>query len=133
MALQWDEQRHGTGFPEIDAQHQQLIAQLNALNEVIDGGPGSKSRACTMIHFLEDYIEQHFGSEEQLMERTMCANCPRNKEEHKRFIEEFKELRMQLERNGVTEDFVRAMHGRVTSWVDNHIAVVDTGLKTVAN
>ena len=132
MALIWEEARHGTGYPEIDAQHRQLIERLNALNAVLDGGPGSKSRACEMIHFLEDYVGEHFGAEEQLMERTKCASCPRNKEDHARFVEEFKGLRMQLEREGITESFIRTMHGHVVSWVDNHIAGVDTGLRSVA-
>jgi len=132
MALIWEEEKHGTGFPEIDEQHRQLIARLNALNEVLDGGPGNKSRACELVHFVEDYIQEHFGAEELLMERTQCANCPRNKEDHARFQEEFKALRIQLERDGVTDEFVRAMHDRVMGWVDTHIAVVDTGLRKVA-
>lgn len=133
MALVWEEARHGTGFPEIDVQHQQLIARLNALNDVLDGGPGNKSRACELIHFLEDYVGEHFGAEEELMERTKCANCPRNKEEHARFVQEFKKLRLQLEQDGVTEAFVRTMHGYVVNWVDSHIAGVDTGLRSVAS
>ena len=132
MLLEWDDQKFGTGFEEIDAQHKELFRRINLLIEAIERNSLAKAEAGNLMYYLDDYEHQHFACEEGVMERHHCSACPRNKADHAGFVKSFKELRLAFDREGITPEFVARIHRDVVEWIENHVANVDTGLRTVA-
>ena len=65
MKIQWQD-LYDTGIPEIDADHQRLVALINDLDDVLDEG-GDLGRMGGVIDALIDYADYHFGREEAMM------------------------------------------------------------------
>ncbi|NMG58230.1 hypothetical protein E1H12_06745 [Geitlerinema sp. P-1104] len=73
--IPWDESLR-VGIDPIDQQHQQLIEQLNLLMIALQENK-AKSEIERIIGFLEQYINRHFGFEENCMNAYQCpvAGC----------------------------------------------------------
>ena len=132
MLLEWNDDKFGTGFDEIDTQHKELFRRINLLTEALLRNPDAKAEAGNLMYFLDDYIHSHFVCEEGVMERHHCSACPLNKADHTGFVKSFQELRLAFDREGITPAFVDKIHRDVVEWIENHVATVDTHLRSVA-
>jgi hemerythrin-like metal-binding protein len=126
--IRWDEERMTTGVATIDAQHQELISRLNQLHNACRRGAG-KEELRPMLDFLARYAQEHFGYEEDLMEKTSCPSKAANRAAHLKFLREFEEvLRIFNEGNGTTR-LLLALKTMVADWLESHICSVDTHLR----
>lgn len=76
--INWKEE-YSVRVPEIDVQHQRLVAVINSLHEAMLMG-GKPDALKNVIDELVAYTRYHFTFEEKMMERA----CYQGLEEHKR-------------------------------------------------
>lgn len=116
------------GDPEIDRQHKQLIDQMNCLVQALQRNT-AKEEVNKILRFLDLYIQQHFGHEEDCMHRHRCPVANQNKAAHAHFIKTFKEIRSDFENNGTSFLLVLKINENLLDWFINHIRKIDTELK----
>jgi hemerythrin-like metal-binding protein len=73
------------GDESIDAQHQSLIAMINDLDEALQSGNAQPVLA-DMVQRLKEYAQEHFASEEAVMERAGYPDLAGHQREHIDFI-----------------------------------------------
>ncbi|MCX8156752.1 MAG: bacteriohemerythrin [Verrucomicrobiae bacterium] len=126
--LVWDAKTMATGVPEVDAQHQELIARLNGLQEAIRRGAGP-AEVKPMLQFLGEYARKHFGEEEAIMAQRRCPAHQVNKAAHRRFLEQFQRLVQQYETQGASLAVLNQLGEITDQWLVSHILKVDTQLR----
>ena len=123
--FEWTE-RLSVGVETIDAQHRELFASINAL--LTDNGTAAPGEIPRVVAFLEDYVTNHFGMEEIYMRRLSYTGYPFHKGEHVSFINEFYDLRDELDAHGATPALADRMGRFFGDWLVNHIGKVDKAL-----
>ena len=126
MTARWTEDL-SVGVDVIDNQHKELFSTAGSLLAAIerDGGRGEVTR---MVAFLEEYVETHFQMEEMYMKRHNYPDYPTHKIEHTSFINDFYDLRQELDNNGVTPELTVRLANRIGEWLVNHIGRMDKEL-----
>lgn len=117
------------GIPLIDTQHQQLLDQLDALSEALQAGKGEYELK-SILKFLEMYVNQHFGYEEQCMHRYQCPVAKINQEVHQVFVQRMQLICQEIERSGATLTLANRVQQELTNWFIIHIKTIDTKLKS---
>ncbi|MBI5419611.1 MAG: hemerythrin family protein [Deltaproteobacteria bacterium] len=115
------------GVEVIDAQHRELFSTVNTLLEAIKEGQ-EREEVVMLMDFLEEYVANHFGIEEIYMRRYTYFGYPAHKAEHIAFVNDFYDMREEMERVGVTADLTGNLKRRVCDWLVNHVCDVDKGL-----
>ncbi len=127
MDLQWTPAL-SVGVNEIDDQHKELFQRLNNLRIAISQGKGRAEIGKT-VKFLEDYVIEHFTTEEKHMGRYGYPAYGAHKAEHDAFIKDFSTFKKKLEnietRGGITSFLIIEMQRRLYDWLINHIGKVD--------
>jgi hemerythrin len=118
-----------TGVAFVDEDHKKLVEGLNALERALTAGAGSK-QVRSLLQFLEDYAEHHFGREEACMVRYRCPHAEKNKAAHREFIQKFSAAKKRLETSQAAAALVAVqVHRELCAWIVQHILSVDSGLK----
>ena len=125
--LKWDEV-YETGFVDIDDQHKQLFQVINRLGERIEAGEGEHIIG-EVLDFLEEYVEMHFGYEEECMRKHKCPVTCKNKIAHAKFIEGYHAYRAHYGQNGASKELAEEIHDECERWLTNHICHVDIHLR----
>ena len=122
--LPWSEQMVIDGDC-IDGQHQQLVATINQLHDLLHGqGPGELGQ---IIEFLVVYADVHFADEERLMRLSGYPGGDEHHHEHSRFtiqMEAFRESFLAGE-DQVDEDLLAFLK----AWLINHIMGTDRDIR----
>ena len=126
MALRWTEDLF-VGVDIIDTQHKELFATADALLEAVEKG-GGRGEVTRTVAFLEEYVENHFQTEEMYMKRFNYPDYSRHKIEHTTFISDFYDLRQELDNNGVTPELTVRLANRIGEWLVHHIGRMDKAL-----
>jgi hemerythrin len=127
MPLIWDDSLK-IGIPEIDQQHKQLIDQMNLLVEAMKNNKG-QDEIQKIINFLDLYVRQHFGFEEQCMHRYKCPIAQTNDQAHQQFIANYEEIKTEFANRGPSFVLVLQINQNLLDWFINHIRKIDTQLK----
>ena len=123
MAIQWTEDL-AVGVREIDEQHKELFRMINQMLEACNQGKG-KSVLTELLGFLENYVVDHFGTEEKLMQQYDYPDYLSHKDHHGQFIKSFKELKDEMEKTGPGTHIVIMTNRVVVGWLNSHIRNVD--------
>ncbi|MGE5629792.1 MAG: bacteriohemerythrin [Caulobacteraceae bacterium] len=126
MAIAWREDL-SIGVEKIDSQHKELISRIDGLFEACNKGKG-KEEVVKVIDYLGDYVIVHFSDEEELQKKYGYPEYNSHKKMHAQFIEDFKGLKGQLEKEGVTPALIIQMNRKLLDWLLNHIKKVDKQL-----
>jgi hemerythrin len=118
--LQWDE-KFSVGIPELDREHQQLVAMINKLHDAMKSGQG-KGTLPQVINDLADYALKHFSHEEQLMEKCGYPDLARHKTAHAEFALQVTGYIDQVN-NGTLQ--AMALMKVLQEWLVSHIMQVD--------
>lgn len=122
-----------TGNKEIDEQHKEWIDKINELLAVCEQG-GGKREAVSMLNYMADYSEFHFGEEEKLQEEAAYPALEEHKKKHDEFRKAVEELHEMLEEEeGPSEAFVKAVSDNVVNWLYNHIKTFDCSVASYLN
>lgn len=117
-----------TDIPELDAQHQRLLAMVNQLNQMLieTGQSEPQSQAFFgVVDELRAYIQFHFGTEEGLM-KTFSFDHQReqaHRQAHRFFVRRMDQLTMEAHVHP-TETIAHLL-GFLSKWLLNHIVGVD--------
>jgi hemerythrin-like metal-binding protein len=84
MSIQWKSELE-VNIPEIDRQHQKLVALINDLDAAMQDGRG-KDVVGAVLDRLVDYTVYHFGAEEHLMDEHHYPGSVRHKAQHVEFV-----------------------------------------------
>lgn len=128
MPFEWDEATMGTGVPEIDAQHQELIRRLKGLLTAMREGR-SESEIGSVLDFLGEYAAWHFGEEATCMDRHRCPAAAANRSAHRRFVRVFEELATRVKAEGPKMSLTIHAERELADWVRHHIVRIDTQLR----
>lgn len=116
-----------TGNPEIDAQHREIFARLNALLAANASGAGA-AELVVFFDFLVEYVVTHFRMEEALMVELRYDWYFTHKKEHDDFWYScLKALDAYLLR-GTSEHLSQRVADLVVAWANDHIFLHDTRL-----
>lgn len=121
MPLVWNDSLL-TGINIIDNQHKELFKRIN---ELLDSAGQSKAKIQELTGFLQNYIINHFGTEERLMAKTSYSDYLAHKNSHDKYSQEFKELKDSIDREGVNISLTVKMNHLLIDWWINHINKVD--------
>jgi hemerythrin-like metal-binding protein len=126
MPIEWTESL-STGSYEIDAQHQRLFKQINSMMEACNRGRG-RSEVTGALQFLEDYVSDHFGTEERWMAQHRYPAYAEHRAEHREFIAKVQELSSRVEEGETGIHTVIATNQLMVYWFLVHIRTVDVKL-----
>jgi len=115
---------------EIDDQHKELFTQVNRLVGVLDAS-AAEAELRTLFSFLEEYVVKHFGAEERYMDDYAMyeyADAERHKAEHRAFIRDLHEFKVDLEGADSGALFIEEFKRWIYNWLVTHIKHVDKGL-----
>ena len=130
MAVTWDKSL-STGLSDIDAQHQDLIRQINALSAAMAAGKG-RDELGRMLDYLGKYAIDHFTKEEAAMARYRCPAAEANKQAHQQFVARFKELRAKFAAQGAQASMAIDIYNELSNWLIKHIRGIDVQLAKAA-
>lgn len=128
MAIQWTEDL-AVGVKDIDHQHQELFRMINQMLEACNQGKG-KTVLTELLGFLENYVVDHFGTEERLMQQYDYPDYLSHKNHHQQFIKSFMELKNEMATTGPGTHIVVMTNRVVVGWLNSHIRNVDKLLGT---
>ncbi len=126
MALTWD----GTlvmGIPELDEQHRELFARVDALLEAIRGG-SSRQEVARTLEFLGDYVREHFEAEEALMRGAAFPGLAEHEREHAELVRDLVAPSAEHRRDGPSPSLILRVNRRVVDWLRQHIYRTDREL-----
>lgn len=87
-----------TGIKDCDLQHKKIFNMINALYDGIRFNI-EKETLRSSLETLKKYIEMHFKTEEERLERYGYPEKDAHREEHRRFIENLEKLLNQEDVN----------------------------------
>jgi hemerythrin len=123
MAILWTDDL-ATKIDTIDNQHKMLFEIVNELLDSCKQGKGFEV-VKKVVFFLDDYVKNHFSTEERYMKMYSYPNFIPHKEQHELFIKRAAELKEQFLKEGPTLSFTMAISNSVVNWLSNHIRKVD--------
>jgi len=123
MAIEWTEDLT-TGVDTIDDQHKELFRRINSLMDACKAGKG-KTEIGDTIDFLSSYVVEHFGTEENMMQKLNYPNYPDHKAQHTAFINDVAKLKEEFAQGGAAVSLVVRTNAVVVDWLLQHIRKVD--------
>lgn len=123
MRIKWS-QDFSVGVEAIDSQHKDLFARINNLDSAMKQGK-AKEEIISLMEFLNDYVNIHFGTEEKYMTDYDYAGYAHHKAKHSWFIQELSDIRRKVGAEGVTPDVIILSNNLLISWFSNHVRTID--------
>jgi hemerythrin len=123
MAIQWTDDL-ATGVQAIDDQHKELFTRVNLLFNACNMGKGRMEIGRT-IAFLEDYVNEHFSTEERHMIRHQYPEYGAHKAQHMFFRNNLAKIKQQLAEEGTGIHIVILTNQLIIDWLRGHIRMLD--------
>lgn len=108
--------------PEMDKQHQQLVAILNEYHDAAKAGNGPDTLGGIMDR-LVSYTKTHLSNEEQFLESIDYAFINSHKTEHRKLTEQVMQLKTQYDSGDSTVG--TKLLNLLRDWLENHILRAD--------
>lgn len=115
-----------TGNNLIDTEHRQLFAAINELMEACSQGTG-RDKIMSTAQFLTNYVNKHFGDEEQLQVSSKYPNYPAHKQFHDGYKRQLSEATQELIKEGPTVKALGDLN-RIVGVLVSHIRTEDKKL-----
>lgn len=131
MTVSWTENMT-TGIPELDAQHRNLIMQLNRLLEAVRSGQAQQILG-ELVDFLAEHAVEHFAEEEEAMAQYACPMAEVNRQEHAQFCNQLATIRSRLDMEGPSDELALLVQRYLSRWLVDHIRDVDSQLTQSVN
>lgn len=125
MALiEWKDE-FSVGVPDVDHEHQALIALINDLHAAMSSG----SRDVTVMDFLGEiyaHVSAHFALEEKIMRERKYDHYAEHKAEHEALLDTLRDIMDDYEENAYFSD--EAFAESVEKWFTDHFRTRDARL-----
>jgi hemerythrin len=122
--MNWREEL-STGIPLVDEQHKELFKQVDILLD-----RSQVSRVDSTLAFLENYVVEHFSTEEMMQNITKYPWRTEHKEMHDNFVKTFLDLKNEYYEGGGDMVFLMKMTKIALTWLNEHIGVHDRNFGT---
>jgi hemerythrin-like metal-binding protein len=125
-----------TGIGVMDEQHHQyfdLLSDYLAQAAVATTTPGAVLDLAETFSFLLRYAEEHFSTEEQVMEEVGYPDHELHREEHRYFLKHVEELYEHMRTKGFSPELSREVHYYTAEWFIEHIRLTDMKLVKFLN
>jgi len=126
MLIRWSEDL-AIGVAEIDEQHREIFKRMEKLTEACRAGKGKDEIEETFL-FLNDYVLTHFGLEEELMQKFNYPDYPFHKIQHRKFIQNFLDLKKTFEATGTSSELAIQANVLLMDWLAVHIRNYDKSM-----
>lgn len=115
------------GVQIIDSQHREFFARVDSLlaQDLAEGVVADYTQA---FAFLRTYVDEHFGTEERLMDRYEFPQARFHKSHHVWFKAEIDRIHGEAVAHGVSVSVQTQMNYLLTDWFRSHIRGVDVKL-----
>jgi len=120
-----------TGFPEIDAEHKELLRRFNDFHEAVKNHHGKDALERT-LNFLTSYTASHFTHEEARMTMMHCRAAEANKGAHDELRGEIAKIKSRIASAGIQSLDVVQLEKLLGDWLRTHICTVDVQLRECA-
>lgn len=121
-SLDWSDDL-SIGMPELDRQHQQLVALIKDMNlAIVDRMELAEVRG--RLQRLFDYAMEEFSSEDTLLRQLDYPHAEQHAREHKGIIEDFNEIMDALDENAPMYPWVEAGLKLKTRLIDHFLSEV---------
>jgi hemerythrin len=111
-----------TGVAEVDHEHHELVALINAFADEVDAGVDKKR----IRHFLGEVfarIAAHFALEESIMRKHGYDEYEAHKAEHETLLDDIRDIMDEAE-----ADYTEALSATVRDWFVGHFKSKDARL-----
>ncbi len=109
-----------TGVKKIDEQHKEMFHRANLVHKA-SNIENAKKEIDAFIEFIEKYALSHFKYEEDLQIKYNYPNYKKHKAEHDGFVEFYRPLKKQYEKEGISYDFISNFDKEVMKWIVFHV------------
>jgi hemerythrin len=110
-----------TGFDEIDSQHRLLFAICNELLEIANPAR-QQDELKYLLHHLVEYIEKHFNTEEEYLERHSYPGIKEHKMRHAEITSQIREVISQSKSMSQLKEQLDTM---LDKWIRIHVLIED--------
>jgi len=121
-----------TKVTHIDEQHKELFKRINDLVS-LGAKSVNKEETDKTINLLWEYVTKHFRDEEELQRKHNYPEYEWHREQHKKYIESFIELKDEYAKNGPSAKFTLQLNKSIIEWIVKHIRHVDVELGKFIN
>ena len=125
--IEWSE-RLNIGVAEIDEQHKRMIQLHNDLEEALAGGKAHR-RMPVFLAELVEYAEEHFATEEALMEQVGYEGLDVHRSEHRQFLSKIDRFRKTVMSGRARVS--KPLMSFLRYWFENHVAGTDREIASV--
>ena len=113
------------GLPDVDHEHRELIAMINALHESL--GPAAEvERIVAALGEIQARIAAHFALEEREMRRLDYISVTEHKDDHERLLDDIMEITDAVESPADYDP--EAFGQRLSWWFTDHFRPHDARL-----
>lgn len=126
MTIEWTEDLV-TGSVQIDMQHKQLFKIINELLDACKKGQ-AKKEVMKVVEFLSNYVQEHFSTEEKIMEENNYPHIERHKKQHSEFRKKIVDYRERMYSEGITLSITISITHALVEWLTKHIRATDREL-----
>ena len=124
--MQWNPSL-SVGVDLIDNQHKELFKRIDDFYDSMKNGRG-KEEVLKMLQFMLDYTVKHFTAEEGIQRNVAYPRYPDHKKIHDAFIKDIRDMKTDMEKNGVTVASSSLVGMTLSNWLISHINVEDKKL-----
>ena len=115
------------GIPEVDHEHQELIALINALHEPV--AREGQTAVSAFLGELSARIAAHFALEEKVMRANHYAEYEDHKQDHERLLDEIGDIMHGYELEGRYD--AASLSTTLNRWFTEHFRTRDARLHAV--
>jgi hemerythrin len=124
VLIEWKDE-FSVGVPDVDHEHQELIALINELHAAMS----SEDSGYTVMDFLGEiyaHVSAHFALEEKIMRKRKYDQYEEHKSDHEDLLDELRDIMDDYEENAYfsDEEFASA----VEKWFTDHFKNRDARL-----
>ena len=115
-----------TGNAMIDSEHRELLRAVNKLMEECGKGKGRAQLEST-LKFLLDYVDKHFGHEEQLQKSSGYPNMTAHYQFHENYKRKLKDIANHIPATAPTVSDLASLNAHISILI-SHIQTEDKRL-----
>ncbi len=110
------------GVPELDEQHKQLVALINAFHQAMLLGTGSAVLRSVLLD-LTAYTKMHFETEERILQELQFPDFEAHRKKHQSFRDQVASFRKNLALGSevLNIDFMTFLR----TWLEEHLLAED--------
>lgn len=130
-SISWDKNLR-TGIDEIDDQHKNIVKVVNELCCSVRGNK-SKEKIKKILEELDFFVNIHFKTEENYMEKYNYENISDHKEAHRYFIKTYEQIRYSyfyvdsknLPKDEIINTYALHLCLVLSDWIKLHFPTLD--------